>query len=171
MKLKLTQQRLEANRKNSVLGGLAWATVCATAYESNPSFCKQCNIILPQSKKSNRFCSRSCAATFNNTIKPKRTKVIKPPKHPREPKYKTEEERKEAGRMIRNEASANYRAKLRNQTPSDADRKAIKECYANCPTGYEVDHIIPISKGGLHTLDNLQYLTITENRKKSNKIL
>ena len=171
MKLKLTQKRLEANRKNSVLGGLAWATVCATAYEANPTVCKQCNIILPQSKKSNQFCSRSCAATFNNTIKPKRTKVIKPPKPPREPRYKTEEERREAGRRIRNEVSANYRAKLRNQTPADADRKAIREFYSACPDGYEVDHIIPISKGGLHHLSNLQYLTISENRSKSNKIL
>ena len=30
---------------------------------------------------------------------------------------------------------------------------------------------IPISKGGLHTLSNLQYLTVTENRRKSNKII
>ena len=62
-------------------------------------------------------------------------------------------------------------AKKKNQTPADADIKAIKEFYLNCPEGYEVDHIIPISKGGLHTLENLQYLTILENRKKSNKII
>jgi 5-methylcytosine-specific restriction endonuclease McrA len=53
----------------------------------------------------------------------------------------------------------------------DADRKAIKEFYDNCPLGYEIDHIIPISKGGQHTLENLQYLTIQENRQKSNKLL
>lgn len=68
------------------------------------------------------------------------------------------------------EISANYRAKLRNQTPIDADRLAIKDFYLKCSSGYEVDHIVPISKGGLHTLDNLQYLTIKENRSKSNKI-
>ena len=34
----------------------------------------------------------------------------------------------------------------------------------------EVDHIIPISKNGMHTLSNLQYLTIRENRQKSNKL-
>ena len=69
------------------------------------------------------------------------------------------------------EAWQRYQAKLKNQTPADIDKKAIQIFYLNCPEGYEVDHIIPISKGGLHSLDNLQYLTISENRKKSNKLL
>lgn len=47
----------------------------------------------------------------------------------------------------------------------------IGRFYKNCPKGYEVDHIIPVSKGGKHRLSNLQYLTMKENRKKSNKIL
>ena len=62
-------------------------------------------------------------------------------------------------------------AKRKNQTPNDVDIKALQDFYLNCPVGYEVDHIIPISKGGLHCLSNLQYLTISENRRKSNKIL
>ena len=61
--------------------------------------------------------------------------------------------------------------KKRQQTPPDADMKIIKEIYLNCPEGYEVDHIIPISKGGLHHQDNLQYLTPTENKQKSNKMV
>jgi len=85
-------------------------------------------------------------------------------------KYKTKEELKEATRKKAREVSANYRAKVKNQTPPDADRISIKEFYDSCPKGYEVDHIIPISKGGLHTLSNLQYLTITENRRKGSKI-
>ena len=36
---------------------------------------------------------------------------------------------------------------------------------------YEVDHIIPISKGGVHAPWNLQVLTQTENRRKYNKCL
>lgn len=70
----------------------------------------------------------------------------------------------------RREAYNRYRAKLINQTPPGEDRKALQEFYLNCPEGYEVDHIIPISKGGPHTLSNLQYLTKSDNRKKSNKI-
>jgi len=153
MKLELTPKRLSANKRNSLLGGQAFSAKRAKLYQQNPSYCCHCNSILPQSKKNNKFCSQSCAAIYNN---------IKFPKTP--------EEKLTAVRSRVREVSANYRANLRNQTPTDADRKAIKEFYTNCPQGYEVDHIIPISKGGLHTLENLQYLTIKENRSKSNKI-
>jgi uncharacterized protein YjcR len=74
-------------------------------------------------------------------------------------------------RATMNEANARYRARLKNQVVEGEDLSLIKEFYKNCPPGYEVDHIIPLSKGGLHTLSNLQYLTITENRRKSNKIV
>lgn len=60
----------------------------------------------------------------------------------------------------------------KNRTPGWADLKAIEEFYINCPEGYEVDHIIPLhgkDVSGLHVIDNLQYLTKEENRKKSNK--
>lgn len=50
------------------------------------------------------------------------------------------------------------------------ERKLIGKFYKNCPEGYEVDHIIPISKGGKHCLSNLQYLTREENRSKSAKL-
>lgn len=46
----------------------------------------------------------------------------------------------------------------------------IGKFYKNCPEGYEVDHIIPVSKGGKHRLSNMQYLTKEENRRKSNKL-
>lgn len=55
-----------------------------------------------------------------------------------------------------------------------ADWDKIEEIYINCPEGYQVDHIIPLQSRyvcGLHTEDNLQYLTIEDNRRKSNKIL
>ncbi len=50
------------------------------------------------------------------------------------------------------------------------EKKLIGKFYKNCPEGYEVDHIIPISKGGLHCLCNLQYLTIEDNRRKGAKL-
>ena len=63
-----------------------------------------------------------------------------------------------------------YYTKKKNQTPADADMGKIKKIYQNCPDGYEVDHIIPISKGGLHHQDNLQHLPISENRRKGNRM-
>ena len=74
--------------------------------------------------------------------------------------------------------SARYKAEKRNQTPLDADKDKIEEFYKEAhiltkKTGiqYHVDHIMPISKGGLHHQDNLQVITATENLKKSNKII
>ena len=63
------------------------------------------------------------------------------------------------------------RARVRQQTPPWADLDKIKEIYLNCPDGYEVDHIHPISKWGLHVHWNLQHLPLSENRSKGAKIL
>ena len=82
-------------------------------------------------------------------------------------KWKTYEQK----RATINEANARYRARIKNQVVEGEELGPIKEFYKNCPPGYEVDHIIPLSKDGLHTLSNLQYLTVSENRRKSNKIV
>jgi hypothetical protein len=58
------------------------------------------------------------------------------------------------------------------QTPKWADLEKIKQFYLNRPTGFHVDHIIPIkgkSVSGLHVENNLQYLPADENMKKLNK--
>ena len=139
-----------------------------------------------------KFCNRSCSASYTNRQKikhggyqEKRCSICNNSYLPNTPtskfcskscygaskqKYKTAKEKLNATRKGWREGNANYRAKLLSQTPPDADRQAIKEFYANCPSGYDVDHIIPISKGGLHTLSNLQYLTASENRSKGNKL-
>ena len=62
---------------------------------------------------------------------------------------------------------------LKRAIPKWADISAIREFYANCPAGYEVDHIYPLRGelcSGLHVLNNLQYLPKTENARKSNKM-
>lgn len=66
MKLKLTPQRLSANINNSLLGGAAFAKKRADIYAANPSYCILCECELPQVKKNNKFCSRSCSAKHNN---------------------------------------------------------------------------------------------------------
>ncbi|HEC64039.1 hypothetical protein LCGC14_0717050 [marine sediment metagenome] len=76
-----------------------------------------------------------------------------------------------------NASAANRRATKRNQTPINANSSDIQCIYRVCDIFnkpgnevYHVDHIHPISKGGLHHEDNLQILTAEENMKKSNKL-
>ena len=148
--------------------------------------CPQCDNIITREKQANKFCCQSCAATYNNLLHGRRhgkpAGVCERCGEPKKDSSRKFCSRKcfgnrrptvdvERVRIRRNEASANYRAKLRNQTPPDADRKAIREFYAACPKDWEVDHIIPISKGGLHMLENLQYLTVHENRSKGSKLV
>jgi len=66
----------------------------------------------------------------------------------------------------------NYQARKQQAMPRWADVDSIYKVYANCPKGFEVDHIIPL-KGknvcGLHIAANLQYLSVFSNRSKANK--
>jgi hypothetical protein len=151
------------------------------------SNCKHCNSLLIGSH-SISFCNRSCSASYNNRFKTKHGKYA--PKKCAycgvetknvkfcskacgglgKEKYHTPEQKLHARRMKQREAYARYAAKKKYQTPVGEDLAAIKKFYFNCPIGYEVDHKIPISKGGPHALHNLQYLTISDNRKKGAKL-
>lgn len=162
-------------------------------YNRAPNLCCTCKCNLSYSKRKNKYCSRSCSAktTKNHTIHGNyakieksciicsrlttntkvcsegcRKKLLSIPR-----KYKTVEEQSHARKMMQRESYARYAARKKYQTPVDEDLSAIKEFYKNCPNGYEVDHIVPISKNGAHSISNLQYLTISANRKKSNKIM
>lgn len=103
-------------------------------------------------QRRNMYCSCKCAQVAS------RNRVIKD-----EAWYKRK-------RAIANEAWQRYNTKQKNQTPPNADLKLMQKFYENCPAGYEVDHIIPISKGGLHHQDNLQYLPRKVNQQKGNKL-
>ncbi len=76
-----------------------------------------------------------------------------------------------------NTLEANRRAMRINQTPNGADKKKIGYIYfiargmtEKFGKKYHVDHIYPLSKGGLHHEDNLQILPSEDNLKKGNKI-
>lgn len=62
-----------------------------------------------------------------------------------------------------------YRARKYNAVDGTQDNKLILLIYEKCPENYEVDHIIPISKGGKHHQNNLQYLESRENKVKGNR--
>lgn len=64
------------------------------------------------------------------------------------------------------------RARKLKRLPPWSQREAILEFYKHCPVGHEVDHFFPLlgkMVSGLHVLENLQYLTVHENRVKAAK--
>ena len=91
-------------------------------------------------------------------------------------KYVAEYDRKT--QATRNAREALRRARLLEQTPNNANLDVIESIYKMCRRRsqvegiqYEVDHIIPLSKGGLHHEDNLQIITAHQNRVKSAKLI
>lgn len=81
--------------------------------------------------------------------------------------YENSEKGKEKRKMINAVRSRRIRHHVNDLSILELNK--IKEFYVNCPPGYEVDHIIPISKGGKHNLINLQYLTKYDNLVKGSK--
>ena len=104
-------------------------------------------------KWKSRFCSHSCSTKF---------------------RYLGDDHK----RAVLNSVAARRRCRMRDAFDETADYQRINEIYCeakrlteetNIP--HEVDHIIPISKGGKHHEDNLQIITMRENRKKHTKII
>lgn len=42
--------------------------------------------------------------------------------------------------------------------------------YSYCPSGFDVDHIIPLAHNGPHCLKNLRYLPSSENRSRGGAV-
>ena len=154
---------------------------------SNPKFCsRSCSAIFnntgkvksDETKKKLSESIKSIQRTKPKIIKQVQIKQNNPINRlsknlPRQKKILSPEEQYQKYKKYRarmNEANARYMARRKFQTPAGEDIKALQRFYENCPIGHEVDHIIPISKGGLHALTNLQYLPKHINRKKSNKL-
>lgn len=79
-------------------------------------------------------------------------------------------------RAMLNSVSATRRSNVKNAFDQTADIDKINQFYIKAKllskqTGiqHEVDHIVPISKGGKHNENNLQILTMSENRRKGSK--
>lgn len=72
----------------------------------------------------------------------------------------------ERHRLNRRATEAARRARKRDTHLTGSDAALVAMIYRLCPRGYEVDHIVPLSRGGKHRPSNLQYLTRRENLRK-----
>lgn len=140
--------------------------------------CIKCN----KETKNPKFCSRSCAGSINSLgvrrhgLPPNDCIICGKKTASKDQKYcsqkcasiaKTKPTlEKQISNRIR---QSKYRSKQYRKLDPTANHEKIKEIYKHCPIGCEVDHIIPLSKGGMHHENNLQYLPKQENRKKGNR--
>lgn len=123
------------------------------------------------------YCSDCSKSKYKDYYSNNKDKVIDKVKE----YYSTHKEQKaEYSRnyQINNKEIINFHASKRRAAnlqaiPQWADLNKIKEIYANCPEGYQVDHIYPlqgVNSCGLHVENNLQYLTVKDNNTKYNKL-
>ena len=75
------------------------------------------------------------------------------------------------GRAVLKNARAKRRTQTRTQTQFfwTANKNLIDQIYLVCPKGYEVDHMVPLSKGGDHHESNLCYLPGKVNNSKNDR--
>jgi hypothetical protein len=75
------------------------------------------------------------------------------------------------GRAVDNNRKAKRRTQKRTQTQFfwTSNKNLIDQIYLVCPKGYDVDHMVPLSKGGDHHESNLCYLPGKVNNSKDNK--
>ena len=98
--------------------------------------------------------------------------------HKKHNEYKSVKEGRKRYELSEKGEEARLRAKERREERfkkaceglSLEEKELIDIFYQNKPSGYHVDHIIPIAKGGLHRLDNLQYLLPKQNGEKAARL-
>lgn len=155
--------------------------------------CENCNKEHDGSYASGRFCCKECSKAFSTKAKRKKIneKVSASLKGKESPfkgmdrgkrgpcekqslkmkEYWKDKKKTDTYKRARNVAHViAYRAKKKDAITESTDFELIKRIYENCPIGYEVDHIIPLSKNGKHHQDNLQYLNSIENRRKGKRL-
>jgi hypothetical protein len=125
-----------------------------------------------------RFCSNKCIKTNYRQNHPEKDKESKQryAQRNKEKRVVSTEKYRKANPAYYREYSSLRTRKVKQAKPTwlnEWDEFYISELYdIAIKRGLEVDHIIPITNKkvcGLHVPWNLQLLTISENRRKSNK--
>lgn len=168
---------------------------------SKHTHCVECNKELTkeqrrESKGKRKFCSRSCNAKASNRGKPCRNGGFKVTRNcptckkdfvcgnadskkycSRDcqiisiTKYHTPEEKLRNKRAKNRIYQLEHYAKYWKGKKITGNRKLMNEIWYRRPDGYDVDHIIPVTRDGEHHEDNLRYMNIDDNRKiKQNRL-
>ena len=106
--------------------------------------------------------------TRNNQTKKLKYESLEKRRHYQK-KYESTEKGRAACKRRRDNRQKRMKEAIAALTPEQI--KEVEEFYRKCPKNKCVDHIIPLAKGGTHTVDNLQYLTPMKNAKKATKLI
>lgn len=129
--------------------------------ESIQQFIERAKIVMQPEKDFLREKNRRLVSEWNNNNREKLHEIQK----------KYEDTKKGQAALKRRRKNRLKRFKKACIGLSESEKQQIDIFYDECPEGYVVDHIIPLAKGGLHRMNNLQYLTFMENALKATKIL
>lgn len=148
-------------------------TSCKNKPKLNRTICKKCSEYIKENKNVERI--EKYAKYYYEKNKQKlgeyNKKYQKNNLH-KFRKYNKNYRQTQNGKIYNREKRARYRASKLQATPKWVKKKDLKKIYKLCPSGYHVDHIIPlVNKNicGLHVPWNLQYLSAVINASKSNK--
>ena len=125
--------------------------------------CKVCKNKFKQINQSQVSCSSICSKKYYLIVNKKKRS---------ETQRKFNKIYKQKNKKLYAYHQNNRRALKMQATPKYANIDAIKKFYKDCPKNKTVDHIYPLKSNwvcGLNIIDNLQYLTRSENSIKSNR--
>ncbi len=74
------------------------------------------------------------------------------------------------GKIARKRVSCLWRHRTADSKMPPEEKGMIRQFYEDCPDEMQVDHIIPLCKGGRHSMKNLQWLSVETNNWKGRKI-
>jgi 5-methylcytosine-specific restriction endonuclease McrA len=139
-----------------------YSDICSNNYESRKVKCKWCGKEFnTQYKKSHVFCSIECKGKWKRHWGLRRFKVL------RKAGVIVDKDITLRKVIIKYNKKCNICGKEINENDYVLDINSVFRCGKNYPT---IDHIIPISKGGLHEWNNIQLAHMGCNASKGDSM-